>query len=175
VNKLLDLRARLVFQRLQRFYQTFNIVATLVGGLSLAVLTFDELHGQETTLARAAEGLLCSSALTAVVAVTIATMLLFRFEGHETRPTRIDLLVAWVPLVLLDLVIVEFLVGLVLWYAVKNEPWRRAAMGVQLAVWLVFTIALAIWMWNTMCVEGGLGEEERTAAQEERRLADRDD
>jgi len=97
VEKVLDLRARLVFRRLQRFYQTFNFIATLFGGLSLAVLTFNEFHPSASPFTQAAEKLLCSSALTAVVAVTIATMLLFRFDGHE-KPTRKNLAIAWLPL-----------------------------------------------------------------------------
>ena len=56
--------------------------------------------------------------LSAVVAVMVATMLLFRFERHK-KPARKDLRNVWAPLVLVDLVIVEFLFGLVFWYAAR--------------------------------------------------------
>ena len=145
VDKVLDVRATLVFTRLQRFYQTFNIIATLLGGPALAILTFDEFHhSQQSAMTHAAAGLLTSAALSAVVAVMVATMLLFRFEGHE-KPTRQDLLIAWVPLVLLDLVIVEVLFGLMFRYIdtyicqcpaheqlcsrlVRNEPDSKASV-----------------------------------------------
>jgi hypothetical protein len=155
-------RATLVFNRLQRFYQTFNIIATLLGSLSLAVLSFDEFHGSDgsSSLINASAGLLTSSAITAVVAVMLATMLLFKFEGCE-KPRRKDLAIAWIPLILVDFVIVEFLIGVVLWYAAKYATWRAVLMGVQLAVLLAGAIVIAVWMWNSMSIKGGLGEEER--------------
>jgi len=107
----------------------------------------------------AAERLLCSSAVTAVVAVMLGTMLLFRYEGHE-QPTRFDLAIAWTPLVLLDVSIVELLIGTVIWYGRKNRGWRAAIMSTQLAVLLGGTIVTASWMENTMSVAGGLGADE---------------
>ncbi|KAJ9614037.1 hypothetical protein H2200_002173 [Cladophialophora chaetospira] len=173
VDKVLDVRATLVFHRLQRFYHTFNIVSTLLGGLALAVLTFDEFRSTDVHgLLDASAGLLTSSTLTAVIAVTIATMLLFKFEGHE-RPTRKELLIAWIPLVLLDVVIVEFLLAVVFWYAAKYAPWRSVLMGAQLAVLLVGTVAIAVWMWRSMSVKGGLGAEERKVTESSRRVADK--
>ena len=159
---MLGVRATLVFNRLQRFYQTFNIIATLLGSLSLAVLSFSEFQDSDgsNSLINASAGLLTSSAITAVVAVMIATMLLFKFEGYE-RPRRKDLAIAWIPLILVDFVIVEFLIGVVLWYAAKYATWRAVLMGVQLAVLLAGAIVIAVWMWNSMSIKGGLGEEER--------------
>ncbi|MCJ1266983.1 hypothetical protein MMC22_006868 [Lobaria immixta] len=159
MSKKLEPRALLVFFRLQRFFQTFNVVAALIAGLSLAVLSFAEFHPTTSSLTRASEGFLCSSALTSVVAVMLATMLLFRFEGVQTA-SRKDLAIAWAPLVLLDWGIVEFLVGLVFWYAEKNNEWRSSIMGTQFAVLLLFTIWTSIWMWGVMSQKGGLGKEE---------------
>ncbi|KAI1759620.1 hypothetical protein GGR53DRAFT_513068 [Hypoxylon sp. FL1150] len=173
LHKVLDVRATLVFNRLQRFYQTFNVIATLLGGLALAVMTFDEFHdaGGDQGLIAGSAGLLTSSAITAVVAVMTATMLLFKFEGHE-KPTRLDLAVGWVPLVLVDLVIVEFLVGLALWYAAKYRPWCTALIVAQLVVMMAGTIVMAVWMWNSMSLKGGLGEEERKTVEGTQRVAD---
>jgi len=171
VNKKLDARAFLVFQRLQRFYKTLNVVSALVGGLSLAVLSFPEFHPTQSSLARAAEGFLCSSALTAITSVMLSTMLLFRFEGHETA-TRKELALAWTPLALLDWAIVEYLLGLVLWYSGKNNRWRTAMMSAQMAVLLVYSMWMALWMWHTMSDKGGLGKEESQAAADRKRVAD---
>ncbi|KAF5020683.1 hypothetical protein F66182_7281 [Fusarium sp. NRRL 66182] len=60
-------------------------------------------------------------------------MLLFRFEGQQ-NPTRNDLAVAWIPPILLDMAIVEFLIGLVLWYANTYPSWSAALIGGQTVV-----------------------------------------
>lgn len=66
VNKNVDMRALLVFQRLQRFYNTFNILAALISGLAIATLTLNEFHPCTTSMAGSAEAFLCSSAMCAV-------------------------------------------------------------------------------------------------------------
>jgi hypothetical protein len=164
VNKTLGPRAFLVFQRVVRYNNQFTILAALVAGLSLAVLSFGEFHPSTGSFARGAEGLLCSSSITAVVSVTLAIMLLFRFESYETA-TRKDLAIAWLPLVLLDLSILEFLIGLVLWYSSKNEWERSIAMAVQTVVLLGVTIGVAIGMWQSMSRLGGLGADENLIKQ----------
>ncbi|KAF2733680.1 hypothetical protein EJ04DRAFT_468060 [Polyplosphaeria fusca] len=170
-NKIIDHRAFLVFQRLQRFYKTLNVVSALVAGLSLAVLTFDEFHPTSSDLIRGAEGLLCSSALTAIISVMMSTMLLFNFEGRESA-TRKDLTIAWTPLVVMDVSIVEFLLGLLLWYSGKNDHWRTGLMGSQLALLLGYCVWMSFWMWNTMSNRGGLGREEAQAVVMGKRTAD---
>jgi hypothetical protein len=169
-NKYLDIRAFLVFQRIQRFYSTFVVLAALVSGLAIAALTFPEFH-PGTGLSLVGEGFLCSSAITGVVSAILATMLLFSFEGLE-RASRLDLAVAWSPLVLLDLSVFEFLVGTVCWYAEKNARWRGAVMATQLTGMLGLSIALSVWMWFHMSKKGGLGREEREAGNRPRRGAD---
>lgn len=144
-NKVLDRRAILVFERMQRFYKTFVVLAALISGLAVGALTFNEFHETGCGLIRASEGFLCSSAITAVVAAVVATMLLFQFEGLES-PTRKDLAIAWCPLFLLDLSIVEFLVGMVCWYSSKNLKWRGTLMTTQLAGLVGLCIALCLWM-----------------------------
>jgi hypothetical protein len=144
-NKELDRRAVLVFQRIQRFYKTFVVLAALISGLAVAALTFNEFHPTNSGLIRVSEGFLCSSSITAVVSAVAATMLLFQFEGVE-KITRLDLAIAWSPLVLLDCSIVEFLVGMVCWYSSKNLQWRSALMGTQLAALMGICTGLSLWM-----------------------------
>ena len=88
VDQQLGHRALVVFFRLQRLYKIFNVVSALVSGLSLAVLTFDEFHPTTSGQIQAAEGFLVSSALTSVISIMLATMLLFRFEGHEAATRK---------------------------------------------------------------------------------------
>lgn len=158
-GKQLDLRGFLVFKRLCRFYATFVVLGALVSGLALAALTFDEFHPTPSALIRTAEGFLCSSAITAVMSAVMATMLLFQFEALD-RATRRDLAIAWVPLVLLDLAIIEFLVGVVCWYYGKTATWRGALMATQFAVLLGGCLIVSTWMWFNMKEKGGLGREE---------------
>jgi hypothetical protein len=96
---------------------------------------------------------------------------LFRFEGLETA-TRIDLVLAWSPLVLLDVAVVEYVLGLVLWYSGKNNSWRTVLMSAQTVVLLLYSICMALWMWHSMSGKGGLGREEIQAAAERKRVAD---
>ena len=65
----------------------------------------------------------------AVILALLSTMHLFRFKGHETA-TRKDLAIAWFPLVLLDWAIVQFLLGLMLWYVDKSDRWRYSLVAV---------------------------------------------
>lgn len=169
-GKQLDVRAFLVFRRTQRFYSTFAILAALVSGLSVAALAFPEYHSNDGHN-QVSEGFFCSSAITSVISAVMGTMLLFSFEGVE-RACRVDLAVVWMPLILLDLSIVEFLVGMVCWYWDNNARWRGALMAAQLAVLLGFTIILSIWIWFQMSKSGGLGREEIEAAAANRRGAD---
>jgi hypothetical protein len=134
------------------------------------VLTFDEFHPTDSSLTRAAEGLLSSSALTSVISVMLATMLLFRFEGCASV-TRKDLAIAWSPLVLLDFAIVEFLFGLVFWYSGKNSRWRVSLLSTQLAVLLGYCVWISVWMWFTMSDTGGLGIEETRVVTHGKRTA----
>jgi hypothetical protein len=171
VNKQLDARAFVVFERLQRFYITLNVVSALLAALSLAILTFDEFHPTRSALVRAAEGLLCSSALSSVISVMLSTMLLFKFEGRESA-TRGDLAIAWSPLVILDVAIVEYLLGLQLWYCSRNNKWRTAVMSSHSAILLLYCIWISFWMWTTMSDKGGLGRDEARAATVAKRTAD---
>jgi len=152
-------------------FPTLNVVSALLAGLSLAVPTFDEFHPTQSNLVRAAEGLFYSSATSAVISVVMSTMLLFKFEGHESA-TRKDLAIAWSPLIVLDLAIVEFLFGLQLWYSGKNDIWRIALVSSQLAMLLGYCVWMSFWMWTTMCNKGGLGRAEIQAATGGKQNAD---
>ena len=100
-----------------------------------------------------------------------STMLLFNFEGRQSA-TRKDLAIAWSPLAIMDLGIVEHLLGLVLWYSGKNDGWSTALMSSQLAILLGYCVWMSVWMWITMSNKGGLGTEEARATAEGKRTAD---
>ena len=79
----------------------------------------------------------------------LGTMLLFGFEGYETV-TRKDFMLAWAPLVTLDLSIFAFVGGLVLWYAEKNDDSESKVFS-SLASGLVSIVSwAAVHVWTIL-------------------------
>ena len=159
MNKTLEPRTMILFLRLLRFYQSFIVLSALIASLSLALLNFNEFHPTTSDQLRAAEGFLVSSSSASVIAGMLATMLPFRFEGHEAA-TGTDYVLAWLPLVFLDWSIVAFLVGLLLWYGKKSDRMAVSFISSQTATMLLFVCGVAAWMWFSMRRRGGLGKEE---------------
>jgi hypothetical protein len=139
------------------------VIAALTAGASVGVLSFPEFHPSSTSLSRLAEGFLVSSAATAVIAIMLATMGLFRFEDQTNASNRLELASAWIPLVLLDWSIVAFLCGIMAWYAGKNAPWRVLLLGANIGVLMLVAGVIAFGMWKVMRKPGGLGAEETKA------------
>lgn len=169
-NKPLKLHDMIVFQRLLRFLPSLNILSALTAGASTSLIQMPEFHPSSTPLAHAAEGFLVISASLGVISIMLAVMLLFRFEGHDTA-TRLEYMIVWSPLVLMDHAIVAFLVGLMVWYADQNKGWRSMFMGGTVGVLLVYTASIAVGMYKSMHREGGLGQEEIAKMAEARRMA----
>jgi hypothetical protein len=92
-------------------------------------------------------------------------MLLFRFDGAE-KATQGELLLAWAPLILLDISVMEFLIGLVCWYIDRNASWRGLLLGIQFVTLTAFCIVISFSVWSSLNTKGGLGKEEREAASE---------
>ncbi|KAL9601576.1 MAG: hypothetical protein Q9219_002410 [cf. Caloplaca sp. 3 TL-2023] len=154
----LDQHRVIVFRRLVRFYDNFLLLSALTGGLSVGALQFSEFHPSATATDKAAEGLLTSSACSAVLAVMLAVMLNFRFEGYASV-TRLDYGVAWTPLVLLDWSIVAVLMGLLCWYWGRSEGWRAGVMVGTVGAVLCFCVWVAWWMWFHMRPKTGPGHQ----------------
>lgn len=162
-----DQRARgfLLFQRLQRFYKTFALLNGFISVAGATALSMEEFHPTRSILASTSEGLLCSSVITAVTSAVICIMLLFRFDGAE-KATQGELLLAWAPLILLDISVMEFLIGLVCWYIDRNASWRGLLLGIQFVTLTAFCIVISFSVWSSLNTKGGLGKEEREAASE---------
>ncbi|KAI9760256.1 MAG: Dicer-like protein 2 [Chaenotheca gracillima] len=162
------------FSRLLRIYPTLNILSALMSGLSIASLTLPEFHpiaaqnpvpASQVPIYTLAEGFFTSAAACSVISIMLCTMLQFCFESRVTA-TRLDLVLLWSPLVLLDWSIVAFLLGLLVWYGEKNEGWRTIVMGAHVAVLLTFGIGTSAWMWTIMKPGGRL---ERMMTEREKR------
>ncbi|KAJ6436204.1 reverse transcriptase [Purpureocillium lavendulum] len=99
-SKPLNKNETILFHRLLQAHQTTIFIATLLGGLSLVVLTFDEFHSTDIReYIDYSASLLAGSAITAIFTKIVALALLFLFEGNE-KPTVQDLALAWLPFVL---------------------------------------------------------------------------
>ncbi|GIJ86937.1 hypothetical protein Asppvi_005836 [Aspergillus pseudoviridinutans] len=156
----LGARAFLILQRLKQFYKTFALLNGFISVASATALSMEEFHPTSSSLASASEGLLCSSIITAIISAIMCIVLLLRFEGAE-NVTQGELAVAWAPLVLLDISVLEFLVGLLCWYLERNTSWRGLLMGVQFMVLTGFCVVLSFCIWSSLKMKGGLGKEER--------------
>lgn len=86
----------------------------------------------------------------------LGTMLLFRFESHDTALKKHYALL-WFPLVLLDWSIVALLLALTLWYVDRNYNWRGIVICSHMGFLLLFSIWVSVRMFHTMKRKGGLG------------------
>lgn len=145
--------ANSVVQRMNQFYKLFVGLATLISCLAVGALTFSEFHPTNSRFVELSEGCLCSSVITAVIAAVAATMLLFQFDGPK-RITGFELAVAWAPLTLLDLAIVEFLVGMACWYFGKNPGRGGVFVTTYTSVLLSFCFIVSAWMFGKWQIRG---------------------
>ncbi|KAJ6436736.1 Sugar transporter STL1 [Purpureocillium lavendulum] len=122
---------------LQRNFQALAITAPILGGMALILLTKDDF--QQTT---------------AVFVTVVSIMLSFVCRSGE-EPTKTDTAVAWLPVVLMDLAVVEFLSGLAVWTFATHTPLRSTVLGLYLAILLGGTVTLAIWIWAVTAMSSG--------------------
>ncbi|KAJ5472133.1 hypothetical protein N7539_008702 [Penicillium diatomitis] len=71
----------------------------------------------------------------------------FQFE-EPSDIVRRDMAIAWSPLVLPALSIIEMLVGMVCWYSSKTRRGNGAWMAIYSAVLLSFGIGLSAWIFR---------------------------
>jgi hypothetical protein len=72
-------------------------------------------------------------------------------------PEHVASAVAWLPVVLVDLTIVEFLVGLVAWYTANFGCWPAAMMSGQLGAMGLMSLFVAVYMGRMMHQDGSAG------------------
>ncbi|KAF5010357.1 hypothetical protein FDECE_3473 [Fusarium decemcellulare] len=146
-DKLSTSRSTSIFRRLLRYYDDFNTFAGLLGVMSLAAVIFGVVRADGVgTGLQIATGLLISSTITSITAITAATMLQFTLEGCE-EPGCFEKVLAWLPLAMLSLVIMEFSAGLVFWYIDSCPAWIIRWAGVESSILLGGFVILTIWVW----------------------------
>ncbi|KAH6970512.1 hypothetical protein BKA56DRAFT_622190 [Ilyonectria sp. MPI-CAGE-AT-0026] len=136
-----------IFDRVLRFYRTFDVIAALPAIVSSVIMIFSGVQGhQKTAIIQIAAALLASSVVKSLIAITLAKMLLFRLEGHQHSTER-ESAILWIPTILVDISIIEVLAGLVFWIADSYPIWVTLLIGVEALALLVGLIALAWKMW----------------------------
>ena len=88
----------------------------------------------------------------------LGTMLLFGFEGYETV-TRRDFVLAWTPLITLDLSIFAFVAGLLLWYAEKTQGSEDKVFNSLASALFSMISWAAVRIWSILSTGAGLGKE----------------
>ncbi|KAH7184345.1 hypothetical protein DER44DRAFT_682173 [Fusarium oxysporum] len=135
-------RSVFIVRLVVRFYNGLLLFVAWLAILSLGMTIFglsqpDSLSGLEFTAA----ALLTSTAITAVAAVAITTMLQIQFPVDK----GLDLIVSWVPLFLLDVVILQAMAGLLLWHT-NNFPSEVVVFfAFEVLVLLIAMIIVSIW------------------------------
>jgi hypothetical protein len=158
VTRELGPSSTLVLARLLHHYNYISLFTAYLGTISLtftalAVVGTDGL----TEGSSAVVAILMSAIMTAIVAITIATML--RFTLYRSKPCfqRLDLIVASTPLFLVDLVVLEILVGLLVWYTSSFTARFATYLGIELLVLMTLMVLVAIWVWREIRILIRLG------------------
>ncbi|KAH7228523.1 uncharacterized protein BKA55DRAFT_545608 [Fusarium redolens] len=115
---------------------------------ALAVVGADGL----TEGSSAVVAILMSATMTAIVAIMIAIM-------HRSKPCfqRLDLIAASTPLFLVDLVVLEILVGLLVWYTSSFTARFATYLVIELLVLMTMMVLVAIWVWRKIRILIRLG------------------
>ncbi|KAH7377186.1 hypothetical protein B0T11DRAFT_273732 [Plectosphaerella cucumerina] len=74
-----------------------------------------------------------------------------------SRAWPVDRAVAWLPVVLVDLTVLEFLVGLVAWYNANFGCWPAAMMSGQLGAMVLMSSFVAVYMRRMIHQDGSAG------------------
>ncbi|RSL89654.1 hypothetical protein CEP52_014858 [Fusarium oligoseptatum] len=128
-------------------------MAAFLGGLSMSVLISHDLYrGTSTAFIRAAAFLFTSTIISSVAVIFLAAMLLFAFRGYQ-RPTNEELVIALTPLLLLDITVIKFLLGLNCWFAHRYSQSSSIVLATETILVLVLMIVIAMWIWRRWCTD----------------------
>jgi hypothetical protein len=125
-------------------------MAMFLSCASLSVTSFGGYRLEASSgLLAVSSGLLTSAVITAVVTLLVTAMLLVHFEDCD-EPGRYECAAAWLPVVLIDIVITEFLVGLVVRCHATLGFWPAALMDFELAALMCVSSLVTFHMWRAM-------------------------
>lgn len=135
------------FLKLKALYGKMFYFSLFLSALSVVVLKSENGRYAVTGAGSAAEFLLCSSAVTGIVASAVTLMVSFHFDG-KSEFAGFDHVAGWIPVGLLDLCLLEFEAGLVCLYCWGNAVGESGGfIGYSLLLALLCAgMSIFIWM-----------------------------
>ncbi|KAK2035816.1 hypothetical protein LZ31DRAFT_537143 [Colletotrichum somersetense] len=137
-----------IFDRLRNSYANLNILSATLGSGALLLLIHDS-RGAGHSSGPLAACLLAGSVMTASFTITVTTMLSFQLQDAQEATSK-EHAIAWVPIALVDVALIEFIIGLILWFIPRHSLWFLSFVGMHLAILLPITIGIAFHIWTTM-------------------------
>ncbi|EXL64033.1 hypothetical protein FOPG_19697 [Fusarium oxysporum f. sp. conglutinans race 2 54008] len=130
-----------------RSYNDFLLLAAclVISSLGLTIFGLSQADGLDGIVSIAA-ALLASAAITAIVAVAVTIVLQFTFRSVEAQYERLDLIMSWEPLFLLNVVLLEAMADLLLWYTNNSPNEVIMFLAPVLLVSLIAMIMLSLWV-----------------------------
>ncbi|RKK75614.1 hypothetical protein BFJ71_g17095 [Fusarium oxysporum] len=140
----------LVLASLLHHYNYISLFTANLGTISLASTALAVAGTDGLTEGSAA---VVAILMTAIVATMIAIM-------HRSNPCiqRLDLIATSTPLFLVDLVVLEILVGLLVWYTSSFTARFAPYLGIELLVLMTLMVLRAIWVWRKIRILIRLGQ-----------------
>ncbi|KAL5610869.1 hypothetical protein FOBRF1_006986 [Fusarium oxysporum] len=86
--------------------------------------------------------------MSAIMSAIAAIMLRLTLNRSKPCFQRLDLIVASTPLFLVDLVVLDILVGLLVWYTSSFTARFATYLGIELLVLMTLMVLIAIWVWR---------------------------
>ncbi|KAG7404150.1 hypothetical protein Forpe1208_v003527 [Fusarium oxysporum f. sp. rapae] len=135
----------LALARLMRHYNYISLFTANLGTIlptltALAVAGADGLSEEPSAVVT----VLMSAIMSAIAAIML------RLTLNRSKPCfqRLDLIVASTPLFLVDLVVLDILVGLLVWYTSSFTARFATYLGIELLVLMTLMVLIAIWVWR---------------------------
>ena len=143
---------------LARLSHHYNYISLFTANLGTISLTFTALAvaGTDglTEESSAVVAILMSATMTAIVAIML------RITLQRSKPCfqRLDLIATPTPLFLVDLVVLEILVGLLVWYTSSFTARFATYLVIELLVLMTLMVLSAIWVWRNIRILIRLGQ-----------------
>ncbi|KAH8691918.1 hypothetical protein BGW36DRAFT_362945 [Talaromyces proteolyticus] len=147
-DKEVDFRSRLIFRRLHHSSSAILTLAVFSSAMAVGAMIFNEAQATRSSFRFVADGLLGSSTQTGIIAAATTIMMKFQCESHAPV-TGMDHGGIWVPIGLLDISVIEFVVGFVLCNWDDNDHWGSQLTGFHLFILLFVIIFLTLQVWAT--------------------------
>lgn len=144
-----------LFLKIETLYQDFVCLAAVISILAGGALSFEEFRNSKSALLQSSEGHLCSAVATAVFSGVMTLILKFHSQSFAGI-TSVGRLIVWLPIILLELSMAQFLAGLGYWYCSRSSEEASCGIVIYIISLLITWIALSAWIFWRWSVRGSL-------------------